>query len=60
MLVESLCTPFSSLPLQMYIGRSVFRRAIPVAARSKAWVCDLPLAGIADSNPVGGMNVCLL
>jgi hypothetical protein len=29
-------------------------------ARSKAWVCGRSLAGIAGSNPVGGMVVCLL
>ena len=33
---------------------------IPVAARSKAWVCGRSLAGIAGSNPAGGMGVCLL
>jgi hypothetical protein len=33
---------------------------IPVAARSKAWVCVRSLAGIAGSNPTGGMDVCLL
>jgi hypothetical protein len=33
---------------------------IPVAARSKAWVCFRSLAGIAGSNPTGGMDVCLL
>jgi hypothetical protein len=32
---------------------------IPVAARSKAWVCDCSLAGIAGSNSAGGMDVCL-
>jgi hypothetical protein len=30
---------------------------IPVAARSKAWVCGRSLAGILGSNPVGGMDV---
>ena len=30
---------------------------IPVAARSKAWVCGRSLAGIVSSNPVGGMDV---
>ena len=34
--------------------------SIPVDARSKAWVCDRSRAGIASSNPVGGMDVCLL
>jgi hypothetical protein len=33
---------------------------IPVAARSKAWVCGRSLAGIVDSKPAGGMDVCLL
>ena len=33
---------------------------IPVAARSKAWVCGSWLAEIAGSNPAGGMDVCLL
>ena len=33
---------------------------IPVAAQSEAWVCGRSLAGIAGSNPTGGMDVCLL
>jgi hypothetical protein len=33
---------------------------IPVAVRSKAWVFGRFLAGIAGSNPTGGMDVCLL
>jgi hypothetical protein len=28
---------------------------IPVAARSKAWICDRRLAGIACLNPAAGM-----
>jgi hypothetical protein len=31
-----------------------------VAARSKASVCGRSLAGIVGSNPVAGMDVCLL
>jgi len=31
-----------------------------VAARSKAWVCGRSVAGIAVSNPPGGMDFCLL
>jgi hypothetical protein len=31
-----------------------------VAARSKAWVFGRSLAGIAGSNAVGSMDVCLL
>ena len=30
---------------------------IPVVARSKAWVCDRSLPGIAGSNPAVGMDV---
>jgi hypothetical protein len=33
---------------------------IPVAARSKAWVCGRSLAGIAGSIPAGDTDVCLL
>jgi hypothetical protein len=33
---------------------------IPVAARSKTWVCGCSLAGIVGSNPAGGIYVCLL
>jgi len=30
---------------------------IPVATRSKAWICSRSLARIAASNPAGGMDV---
>jgi hypothetical protein len=33
---------------------------IPLAARSKAWVCNPSFAGIAGSSPSGDMDVCLL
>jgi hypothetical protein len=32
--------------------------SIPVAARSKVWVCGRSLAGIAGLNLSGGMDVC--
>jgi hypothetical protein len=32
---------------------------IPVAERSKTWVCGRWLAGIVDSNPAGGAWMCL-
>ena len=35
-------------------------RPVPAAARSKACVCGLSLAGIVGSNPANGMDVCLL
>jgi hypothetical protein len=31
-----------------------------VAGRSKVWVCGFWLAGIVGSNPVGGMDICLV
>jgi len=34
--------------------------AFEVDARSKAWVCGRSLAGIAGSNPTGGIKACIL
>jgi len=31
---------------------------VPLATRSKAWVCNSSPAEIAGSNPNGGMYVC--
>jgi len=31
---------------------------VTVAARSKAWACGRSLAGIASSNPTGGVDAC--
>jgi hypothetical protein len=31
-----------------------------VAAQAKAWIYDRSIAGIACSNPAGGIDVCLL
>ena len=39
---------------------SNYKVVMPVAERSKAWVCSQSPARIADSNPAGGMDVCLL
>ena len=36
------------------------RVRIPVVTHSKAQVCSLSLAGIASSNPAGGMDVCVV
>jgi len=33
---------------------------VPVALRSEAWVCGRSQAEIVISNPVGGMDICLL
>jgi len=32
----------------------------PVTTRTDAWVSGRSLAGIADSSPAGGIDVCLL
>ena len=37
-----------------------FDLPIPVAERSKARVCGRSLAGVAGSNPAGGMDVCVV
>lgn len=34
--------------------------SIPVAAQSRAWVCGRLPAGVAGSNPYGGMDVFVL
>jgi hypothetical protein len=44
----------------MYSTLQYKGRPIPVAARSKAWVCGRSLAGIAGSNLAGSMDVFLL
>ena len=36
----------------------IFELPVPVAARSKAWVCGRSPAKIVGSNPTGGMDVC--
>jgi hypothetical protein len=39
---------------------SLLTEITPVTARSKAWVCDRSLAGIAGSNPAGDMDALSL
>ena len=34
--------------------------SIPVAKRSKARVCGRFLAGVASSNPAGGLDICVV
>jgi hypothetical protein len=51
--------PYLFYDLSFYLGVGWFL-TIPVAARSKAKVCGCIAAGIADSNLVEGMDVCLL
>jgi hypothetical protein len=37
----------------------IFIQPVPVTKRSKSWVCDLSLAGIAGVNPASDIEVCL-
>jgi len=37
----------------------IHEQPVPVAARSKAWLCVHSLAGITGLNPAGGMAACL-
>jgi hypothetical protein len=50
-----LCVPHPrpSFP-SLFRRPNVWRRPIPVVARSKAWICGGPLAAIAGSNPSRG------
>ena len=64
---SKLCTyiiHFILLYLKRYFNYFIFYNHIngpvPVVSRSKAWVCCPSLAGIAGSNPAGGMEVCHL
>jgi len=47
---------FSFINLTHYILSLPF----PVAAWSKKWVCARSLAGIAGSDPIRGVDVCVL
>ena len=40
-------------------ARLIFDGPVPVAERSKAWVCGRPLPGVAGSNPAGDMDISL-
>jgi hypothetical protein len=46
--------------MKQLVRRRVTSQPIPVAARSKAYVCGRLVAGIPGSNPARGMDVCLL
>ena len=49
----------ASTPLLHYRVLKKRRAPISAAARSKAWAYVRSLAGIAGSNPVGRMDVCV-
>jgi hypothetical protein len=43
-----------------FSGQPFYVQLVPVAARSKTWVCGRSLTGTVGLNPAGGMDVCLL
>jgi hypothetical protein len=47
---------FTKIILSLSNVRSIL--PVPVASRSKAWVCGLLPAGIVGLNPAGGMDIC--
>jgi hypothetical protein len=51
---------FTELKLKIRMTSVLSHVPIPVAERSNAMVYGGSLAGIADSNTAGGMDVCLL
>jgi hypothetical protein len=46
--------------LSHILGRLYLQQPVPVAARARKWVCGRLLAGIAVSNPAGGLEACFL
>jgi hypothetical protein len=46
--------PVHSLTVLRITVNYMYRQPIPVAARSKAWVCRRSLVGTVVSNPAGG------
>ena len=45
---------------QYILGSQIVYKPVPVAARSKAYVCGPSPAEIVGSNPTGGIDICLL
>jgi len=55
-----VCRVMHCMHYKIFYSCIAVRQPVPVAARSKTWVCGRSLAAIAGSNPTGGMNVCVL
>jgi hypothetical protein len=53
-----MALPTVFIPVLLWLTWSKSTTPIPVAERSKAWVCCRSPAGIAGSNPAEGMDVC--
>jgi hypothetical protein len=60
--LTTLHRELKELSMESYKNLSslILIQPILVAARSKAWVCRRGIAGIAGSNPAGGMDIYLL
>jgi hypothetical protein len=54
------CTAHVECKNKYNTSNNYLKMPIPVAERSKAWVCSRSPAGIAGSNPAEGMDICLL
>jgi hypothetical protein len=55
------CTlPSQCLHFTLNKGAVIPFKTVPVAVRSKAWVCGRSSAGIVGPNPADGMDICLL
>ena len=52
--------PLKHIQLNHYYLSQFVTKPIPVAVRSKVWVCGRSLTRIVGSNPTWGMDVCLL
>jgi hypothetical protein len=55
-----VCRVMHCMHNKICYSRVAVRQPVSVAARSEVWVCGRSLAGIAGSNPTGGVNVCVL
>jgi len=58
-LCHTLIFEFQAFLVASNINLTTGESAVPVAARSKAWVCGSPSADIVGSNPTGIMDVFL-
>ena len=55
--IYDACTYGQLNPPDIFFVSILIYLPVPAAARSKAWDCGRSLAGIAGSNPTGGMGI---
>ena len=51
---DSQCPPMTAIAVHKIVFAFTYKLPVPVAARSKAWVCGRSPAEIVGSNPTGG------